>query len=52
MDAMAFSTFLTQPMQRHRISTWNLNRLDASCEWKNQIHLSLQVMVRKGSAEE
>jgi len=52
MDAMAFSTFLTHPMQRQCISTWNLNRLDASYEWKNQIHLSLLVMVGKGSAEE
>jgi hypothetical protein len=41
MDAMAFSTFLTQPMQRHCISTWSVNRLASSCELKKQIHLSL-----------
>ena len=42
MDAMAFSTFLTQPMQRHCISTWSVNRLAPSCGLKYKIHLSLQ----------
>ena len=42
MDAMAFSTFLTQPMQRHCISTWSVNRLAPPCGLKYKIHLSLQ----------
>jgi hypothetical protein len=36
IDAIAFSTFLTQPMQRHCMSAWSLNRLTTSCELKNQ----------------